>query len=145
MIPVQKLPCDGVLFDLDGTLWDSTQQVTLSWRKALADQPDVTHLPTVEQITAVMGMTAEDLTETLMPELPLQRRMELFDRCAEVENEYLRRHGGTLYPGLTDLLKTLSKHVPLAVVSNCNRGYIDCFLEAHGLGVYFADWECNYG
>lgn len=133
---------DGILFDLDGTLWDSTEAVTESWCRALKDQPDVRALPTHAQITGVMGMTAEDLTETLMPYLPLARRMELFDLCAQVENDYLRQHGGVLYEGLTETLETLHKKLRLAIVSNCNREYIDCFLEAHRLGEYFDDWEC---
>ena len=32
---------DGILFDLDGTLWDSTEAVAVSWAMALADAPDV--------------------------------------------------------------------------------------------------------
>lgn len=134
------MKCDGVLFDLDGTLWDATQAITESWRLALEGQSDIRALPTLEQMKGVMGMTAEDLTLTLFPYLPLDRRMELFDRCCEVENDHLRRQGGVLYPGLTDLLGRLP--VPAAIVSNCNREYINCFLEAHQLGEYFADWEC---
>ena len=39
----------GVLFDLDGTLWDSSREVAESWVLALRDCPDITKKPTMEQ------------------------------------------------------------------------------------------------
>ena len=33
--------CDGVIFDLDGTLWDATRALTETWRLALSGQPDI--------------------------------------------------------------------------------------------------------
>ena len=32
---------DGILFDLDGTLWDATEAIAVSWAQALRDAPDV--------------------------------------------------------------------------------------------------------
>lgn len=134
--------CDAVLFDLDGTLWNATEAIARSWELALADIPDVDRPPTVRELTGVMGMTPEPLMETLFPQLPPQRRMELFDLCSEVENGYLREHGGILYEGVEEMLQKLSQRVPLCVVSNCNNGYISSFLDAHKFHAYFKDWEC---
>ena len=89
---------DGILFDLDGTLWDSTEAVAASWKIALQGQPDVEAPPTREQLEGVMGMTGEQLMATLYPQLSPQRHQELFDLCCQVENGYLREHGGRLYP-----------------------------------------------
>ena len=36
--------------------------------------------------------------------------MELFDKCCQVECEYLTAHGGRLYPGILEVLETLSGH-----------------------------------
>ena len=41
--------CDGVLFDLDGTLWDSTGALVDTWRLALEGEPDIPHTPTQEE------------------------------------------------------------------------------------------------
>ena len=68
--------------------------------------------------------------------------MELFDRCCQVENTYLREHGGVLYPQLEETLEALSQKLPLFIVSNCNAEYIPCFLDAHHMHSYFQDWEC---
>lgn len=133
---------DGILFDLDGTLWNATEAIAESWKRALADAPDIKAPPTIAQLEGVMGMTAERLMATLFPGISEKRGAELFERCCEVENDYLRRHGGKLYEGMEDTLKILSEKLPLFVVSNCNREYISCFLDAHGLNRYFQDWEC---
>ncbi|RKJ38550.1 HAD family hydrolase [Acutalibacter sp. 1XD8-33] len=134
--------CDGVLFDLDGTLWDSTGALVDTWRLALEGEPDIPHTPTKEELEGVMGMTAPQLMKTLFPHLGPDRAAELFEKCCQVENEYLRAHGGILYDGLEETLSALSARVPLGIVSNCNLEYIPCFLEAHGLEKYFTDWEC---
>lgn len=133
---------DGILFDLDGTLWNATDAITVSWAEALKDAPDVEQLPTKEQLESVMGMTAEELMATLFPTLTKERHLELFERCCQVENVYLREHGGTLYPEMEETLSRLSEKLPLFIVSNCNAEYIPCFLDAHKLHSYFRDWEC---
>ena len=133
---------DSILFDLDGTLWDSTDAVAASWEEALAGVPDIEGPPTRAQLEGVMGMTAEDLMAKLYPHLSKERHMELFDRCCQVENTYLREHGGVLYPQLEETLEALSQKLPLFIVSNCNAEYIPCFLDAHQLHRYFQDWEC---
>ena len=130
---------DSILFDLDGTLWDSTDAVAASWEEALAGVPDIEGPPTRAQLEGVMGMTAEDLMAKLYPHLSKERHMELFDRCCQVENTYLREHGGVLYPQLEETLEALSQKLPLFIVSNCNAEYIPCFLDAHQLHRYFQD------
>ncbi len=134
---------DGILFDLDGTLWNATEAIAESWRLALADAPDIQRPPTVAELESVMGMTAVPLMAKLFPHLSTERGLELFERCCEVEKEHLRKSGGKLYEGIETVLSELSQKVPLFIVSNCNDGYISCFLEAHDLFSYFKDWECS--
>ena len=62
------MKCDGVLFDLDGTLWDATVPIAKSWATALEGEPGVDHAPTVQELEGVMGMTAEDLTADPVPQ-----------------------------------------------------------------------------
>ena len=47
-------------------------------------------------------------------------------------------------PDLKDVLDTLKSDYFLAIVSNCQVGYIEAFLEYHKLAQYFDDTE-NYG
>lgn len=133
---------DGILFDLDGTLWDATQAIADSWAEVLKDQPDIPQPPTKEELESVMGMASEPLMAKLFPHITVERGRELFAQCCQVENLYLREHGGVLYPDIPEVMSTLSQRVPLFIVSNCNDGYIECFLDAHGLRSCFRDWEC---
>lgn len=133
---------DGILFDLDGTLWNATETIAASWAIALQDQAGIPAPPTVAQLESVMGMTGEQLMAVLFPHITRERGAELFDRCCHVENQYLRTHGGKLYPDMEETLSLLSQKLPLFIVSNCNDGYIECFLDAHNMRPYFKDWEC---
>lgn len=103
---------DSILFDLDGTLWDSTDAVAASWEEALAGVPDIEGPPTRAQLEGVMGMTAEDLMAKLYPHLSKERHMELFDRCCQVENTYLREHGACSTPSWRRRWKPSPKSCP---------------------------------
>lgn len=84
------------------------------------------------------------IADILFPELEKEARMKLLDQCCSMENDYLREHGGVLYPKLEETLSALKEKYPLYIVSNCQSGYIEAFLDHYGFGKYFEDIEC-YG
>jgi len=132
---------DGILFDLDGTLWDSVPEVALSWSQGLremgVDRPPLT----VEELRPCMGLLLPDIGAKLMPGLDPDRRAAVMDRCCELEVDYLARHGAALYPGAAETLSALSAHSRLFVVSNCQDGYIQAFFQGTGLGRWFSGFE----
>ena len=133
---------DGILFDLDGTLWDSVSGVTKSWNIGILEEK-VDRAPlTEEDVRAGMGKTLPDIAAILFPMLERPRQLEVMDRCCQVENEYLAKNGAYVFPGVEETLKTLSAQCPLFVVSNCQSGYIEAFFAGTGLGKYFAGLEC---
>ncbi len=133
---------DGILFDLDGTLWDAVPGITKCWNLAIA-RSGVERPPlTVEEVRSCMGMQLADIAARRLPELPRQRQLEVIAQCCAVENDYLAQHGAAVYPGVPETLKLLSREYPLFVVSNCQDGYIQAFFAGTGLGKYFADFEC---
>ncbi len=132
----------GVLFDLDGTLWDSSEEVAFSWKTALEKRSDVKTAITVEAIRNVMGKTMDEIADILFSEYAPEKRMELLSYCGGEENAYIRSHGGKLLKGLEEMLQHLkSSGYYLYIVSNCQTGYIEAFLEYHKLGSYFEDFE----
>lgn len=133
---------DGILFDLDGTLWDATGALAISWGETLKAVLDIKQPLTMADIQKVMGMTREPLVQTLFPYLPLERGIEIFELCTADEIVYLAEHGAVLYDGVVELLESLSKKLPLCIVSNCNAGYIESFLTAHNTGQFITDHEC---
>ena len=54
-----------LLFDLDGTLWDSAAPVAESWNQIFQREDPSLPLLTVEDIHGVMGMTMREISETL--------------------------------------------------------------------------------
>ncbi len=135
----------GILFDLDGTLWDSSEEVAFSWKQALEQRADVEKDITMEDIQGVMGKTMEDIADILFSEFDSKKRMELLDYCCKVENDYIQSHGGKLLKGLEENLQRLKEAgYHLYIVSNCQVGYIEAFLEYHKLSQYFDDFE-SYG
>lgn len=132
----------GIIFDMDGTLWDSSENVARSWDKVIQKEAGGLRRITREDIKRVMGHTMTEIAQMLFPMLDLKEAVELTDKCGLAENEYLREHGGVLYPDLEATLKTLAKRYPLFIVSNCQKGYIEAFLEFYRFGGYFRDFEC---
>lgn len=132
---------DSIIFDLDGTLWDSTDEIWECWARTIKTLPDVDHIPTKEEQASVMGLSDDLLMAKLFPELDAKRAKEVFDLCCEQENILLAEIGGKPYEAITETLERLSKKYALSIVSNCNAGYIDAYLASMGTKDYFSDFE----
>ncbi len=132
----------GIIFDLDGTLWDSAQAVVDSWNVVIDSLPDFHKRITVADMESLMGKTMDDIAFTYFDTVTGERALEILQACMDYENEYLEKVGGILYPHLEEVLADLSKDRFLAIVSNCQSGYIEAFLKYHKLEKYFDDIEC---
>ena len=131
-----------LLFDLDGTLWDSAIPVAEAWNEVFQRESPGLPLLTAEDIHSVMGMTMKEIGNTLYPGFHSEKRGAIFDECCVYEVEYLHSHCGTLYPDLRATLEALkARGFDLAIVSNCQLGYIDAFLASSGVGDLFCDYE----
>ena len=81
---------DGIIFDLDGTLWDAVEEGRLVLLEYLKTQPDVTHLPTKEEYAGVMGLGMDDLAEKLFPgEKTKQNTVQPFENKCKISNHVL--------------------------------------------------------
>lgn len=130
----------GIIFDMDGTLWDSAKQVADAWSTITVKK--LGRRVTQEDMYRTMGMPMDELAKAIFPDHELSELLPIMEESGKVENDYLREHGAQLYPDVIPTIKYLSQQYPLYIVSNCQAGYIDAFLEYYDLGAYFKDFTC---
>lgn len=135
---------DSIIFDLDGTLWDSTANVTVAWQAAKQQVSYIRGDITQDMVKSITGMAYDVIFEKLYPYLDEQQRLEFKALCAKNELELLHTKGGELYPRLAETLDYLKTKYRLFIVSNCQLGYIDVFLGLGNMTGYFEGHQC-YG
>ncbi|WP_373899418.1 HAD family hydrolase [Haloimpatiens sp. FM7315] len=133
---------DSIIFDLDGTLWSAIEGICEAWKNVIPRHSDITKGITAKEMESCMGLQLDEIGEKLFPEFQKERQINLIKEFCEEEIIYLGKHGGKLFPKLEETLKALSEKYKLFIVSNCQDGYIQCFLKAHRLEKYFQDFEC---
>lgn len=133
---------DGIIFDVDGTLWDSTETVAESWNKAIAENSDLDITIDGDILKNLFGKTMDEIYEILFPSLSRKEQERLGNLCFAYENSLLETRPGTLYEGVQETLLRLSKKHKLFIVSNCQCGYIELFLKASGLLAVIKDHLC---
>lgn len=132
---------DSIIFDLDGTLWDSSKTVAQSWTQVVQGSPYGKGTITEEDLSKMMGLQTQEIAAILFDYLDEEKQMELILACCQREQDDLLRKGGILYPQLEETLLALSKKFRLFIVSNCQEGYIETFYAFHKLEKYFLDFE----
>ncbi|MDO5548234.1 MAG: HAD family hydrolase [Eubacteriales bacterium] len=135
---------DGIIFDVDGTLWDARKQVGDAWFEAKYNLTGVRTQWPFEKLSSMFGRPMTDIYLALFPEYPEEKALEYGERCFDAELESLRHNPGIVFDGVREMLVALKKRCPLYIVSNCQCGYIDILLESGDLGGYFSDFLC-YG
>ena len=132
----------AIIFDMDGTLWDSADNVAVSWNIAM-EQFGYEREPINEvDMQSVMGKTMDKIAEILFNKVEGEERAALLELACKVENDYLREHGGVLYPEIRSTMEALKKEYGLYIVSNCQAGYIEAFLDYYKFHDLVEDIEC---
>lgn len=125
---------DLVVFDWDGTLFDSTKLIARCIQRACADVG--TAVPSDRAASHVIGLGLGDALALAAPELPPERYPEL---ALAYRTHYLANHLEiVLFPGTEAMLDALAdrQHL-LAVATGKNRRGLDEVLRRSGLGPRF--------
>lgn len=137
------LKFDAIVFDLDGTLWDSSQVVADSWNVAAKKLGVLNKFFTAEDITSIMGMPHKQIYEKMFPDQPEEKRTKIARSCYEEEIQLINQVGASLYPGVADGLAKLKSTYTLYLASNCLDEYLQTFLKWTGFAPLFKDSICH--
>lgn len=89
------------------------------------------------------GKTMRVIADDLFPNAGESQKKSVMQKCCVYEQEALTKtEDNLLYPKVTETLRALSETHRLYIVSNCQSGYIELFLQKTGTQKYILDFEC---
>lgn len=134
---------ESLIFDIDGTLWDSRALVAEGYNIQLRKE-GLDHLCVdAERLKALFGKVMTEIADNLFVSIPVSERYALMERCMDTENRYLYENPCDIgYPGVRETLERLSKQYRLFIVSNSQCGYPELCMEKLGIAPYIQGHLC---
>jgi len=134
---------ESLIFDIDGTLWDSRALVAEGYNIQLKAE-GLDHLCIdAETLRPLFGKVMTEIADAIFPSIDPDQRYDLMERCMETENRYLFENECRIgYPKVKETLAELSKMHRLFIVSNSQRGYPELCIDKLGLGDYIEGHMC---
>ncbi|HBS03077.1 MAG TPA: HAD family hydrolase [Firmicutes bacterium] len=122
----------ALIFDLDGTLWDSSSQVAESWSEVGRKYFGPSFSITAPEVRAQMGLMMEEIQKNIARSSPdYQKGLLWAKESFDYEIEYLRAHPGEKFPDEEQtLLELKNRGYILLIMSNCQKGYIEDYLAS---------------
>ena len=134
---------DGLILDVDGTIWNTTGIVADAWNKTIDTFfPQVPHV-TAEILKGQFGKTMDVIADNLFGVLSAEDKKILMEKCCIYEQKALLENTKNItYEGVIETLKKLSSIIPIFIVSNCQSGYIELVIEKNKITPLIKDFEC---
>ena len=133
---------DAVVFDLDGTLWDTSVSCAVAWNRVLARHRIPFRTITEHDVRGVTGRPHEECIRAVFAGLDEAHIATLAAETQTEDNQAIAELGGQLFCDVDAGIRRLAAHYPLYIVSNCQSGYIETFFQWSRLGGCFRDVEC---
>ena len=125
---------ESLIFDIDGTLWDSRALVAEGYNLQLRDEGLGRYCVDAARLRPLFGKVMTAIADELFPDMPPQVRYPLMERCMARENRYLEENECRIgYPDIAETIRTLSKTHRLFIVSNSQQGYPELCIGKLGL------------
>ena len=134
---------ESLIFDIDGTLWDSRALVAEGYNIQLKAE-GLEHLcVTAETLKPLFGKVMTQIADSILASIPEKDRYDLMERCMETENNYLFENECKIgYPGVLETVAKLAEKYRLFIVSNSQCGYPELCISKLGLTPYIEGHLC---
>ena len=133
----------NLIFDIDGTLWDSRALVAEGYNIQLKAEGYAHLCVNAEVLRPLFGKTMTEIADVIFAEVPLPERYALMERCMDTENKYLAENECKIgYPGVKETLEELAKDYRLFIVSNAQCGYPELCMEKLHIAHLFEGHLC---
>ncbi len=143
MEKIRTIQPESLIFDIDGTLWDSRELVAQGYNIQLK-QEGLEHLcVTAEDFLPLFGKVMTEIADVIFASVPEQERYTLMERCMETENRYLHENPCHIgYPDIRTTMEKLAKKYRLFIVSNSQCGYPELCIQKLGLEPFISGHLC---
>ncbi len=135
-----------IIFDIDGTLWDTTGVVSRAWNRAVRDSGLSKTLDiniTAEMLKKEFGKPMDMIADDLFGDIDGKTKADLLKLCCGYEHDEIAACTEDLtYPFVRETIAELSERHRLFIVSNCQDGYIELVMSKNDIARYIDDYEC---
>ncbi|WP_404407401.1 HAD family hydrolase [Jeotgalibacillus malaysiensis] len=130
-----------ILFDLDGTIIDSTEYLLQALHLAVEDMPHIQE-PSKETLQSAYGLTGNAFWAKVVPDASPQEITIIRRRRSEFLDQLVKGKD-LLFPGVKETLHQLKEdgHT-LSTASNCGTHYLDMVLDSQDIRQYFSEPIC---
>lgn len=125
----------NLIFDIDGTLWNTTEIVAVAWQEAANAYGKTGAHITADLLKKEFGKTMDVIAEDIFTDVPSpDDRQTLIELCCRYEHSMLHSitqevADGIIFPGVKATLRKLAVNNDLYIVSNCQKGYPELFTD----------------
>ena len=125
---------ESLIFDIDGTLWDSRALVAEGYNIQLRAEGLDQLCIDAETLRPLFGKVMTEIADSIFATVDPKDRYDLMERCMDTENRYLFENECKIgYPKVKETMTELANKHRLFIVSNSQCGYPELCIEKLGL------------